>query len=222
MLNNYKVSKDQKSFPEPSLRRLPLYYRYIKELEKQGEENVSCTQIAYRLNILPIQVRKDLEITEVVGKPKVGYKINEILPAIEKFFGWNNVTDAFIVGAGNLGVALMGYKGFKDCGINIVAAFDVDESKKGKTVEGTKIFDFNLFSDLVKRLKINIGILTVPASSAQSVADLMVDSGIKAIWNFAPVHIHVNDGVIVQHENLASSLAVLSKKLNLNLSKEKI
>ncbi len=202
--------------PEPTLRRLPLYYQYLKKVEQEGQNNfISCTRIGADLGILPIQVRKDLEITEAVGRPKLGYQIKELMTTISDFLGWNNTTDAYLVGVGNLGSALFAYQGFREYGVNIVAGFDTDEKKVGTELYGKKILHVNKLPDMVRRMGIRIGILTVPAQSAQELADLMVKAGILAIWNFSPAKLNVPPGIIVQHENLASSLVVLSKKMAL-------
>jgi redox-sensing transcriptional repressor len=203
-----------KIIPEPALRRLPVYYQCLRKLSQTSKsEFVSCTFIAQELGFIPIQVRKDLEMTGAVGRPKVGYNVIELIKAIENFLGWNNASDAFLVGAGHLGLALLGYHGFRDYGVNIVAAFDVAADKVGTEIHGKRILHVKKLPEMIKRLNIRLGILTVPGAYAQEMADLMCQSGIKAIWNFAPVKISVRDTVIVQHENLASSLAVLSKRL---------
>lgn len=215
---NEKTKQTTKAIPEPTLRRLPLYYQYLKKVQTEKKsEYISCTQIGNELSILPIQVRKDLEIAEASGKPKLGYSVKGLLENIEDFLGWNNTTDAYIVGVGNLGSALLGYQGFKEYGLNIIAVFDADESKTGKTIHGRMIFPVEKLPEMIKRMGIKIGILTVPAHSAQELTNMMVGAGIRAIWNFSPVKIMVSQGVIVQHENLASSLVVLSKKLAMSL-----
>lgn len=216
-----KRERTVQPIPEPTLRRLPLYYQYLKKVEQQGQNNfISCTRIGSDLGILPIQVRKDLEITEAVGRPKLGYQVKELMTTISDFLGWNNTTDAYLVGVGNLGTALFAYQGFKEYGVNIVAGFDTDEQKVGKELYGKKILHVNKLPDMVKRMGIRIGILAVPAQSAQELADLMVKAGILAIWNFSPAKLNVRPGIIVQHENLASSLVVLSKKLALVMGTE--
>jgi len=208
-----------KVLPEPTLRRLPLYYQYLKKLEQtKAHSHVSATQIGTDLNILPIQVRKDLEVTSAAGRPKMGYGIAELIRTIEDFLGWNSTTDAFLVGAGHLGAALLRYEGFREYGFNIVAGFDVDPGKVGTEIGGKKILHTDKLVQLSQRMGIRIGILAVPAQAAEEVADAMVKAGILAIWNFSPVRIHVPPGVIVQHENLASSLVVLSKKLAVTLN----
>lgn len=209
-----KDGQSTRPIPVPTLRRLPIYYQYLKKVQvTQGSDYISTTKIGNDLNILPIQVRKDLEVTEAVGKPKLGYDIAELMRTIEGFLGWNNSTDGYLVGVGNLGSALLGYQGFKEYGLNIIAAFDTDRNKIGTEIHGTKIFPVEKLPDMIKRMGIHIGILTVPGTSAQEITDMMVKAGIYAIWNFSPIKVNVPSHVIVQHENLASSLVVLSKKL---------
>ena len=207
-----------KMIPEPSLRRLPVYHRLLKQLSLEGMEYVSCTPIAQSLSLNPIQVRKDLELTGIVGKPKVGYSTAELIGSIERYLGWDNETDAFLVGVGHLGEALLGYKGFRNVGIKIVAGFDSDPGKIGRSIQGVRVFPVKKLSELVRRMKVKIGILTVPADGAEEAARVMIDGGIRAIWNFAPVKIKSPESVIIQNENLAASLAVLSKKLKIQHS----
>lgn len=214
MNGSHERSSTTKAIPEPTLRRLPIYYQYLKKVQAEGRsEYVSCTQIGNELNILPIQVRKDLELTRASGKPKLGYGVRDLLFSIEEFLGWNNTTDAYLVGVGNLGSALLGYQGFREYGLNILAGFDVDEQKAGKTIHGKMVFPVNKLPDMIARTGVRIGILTVPAYCAQDLAQIMVDAGVHGIWNFSPIKIKVPQGVIVQHENLAASLVVLSKRV---------
>jgi redox-sensing transcriptional repressor len=214
MNNNDKEIPILKPIPEPTLRRLPVYYQYLKKIhDNKQPEHISCTKIGNDLNILPIQVRKDLAITDVVGKPKLGYSVQDLIGTIEDFLGWNNTTEAYLVGAGNLGAALLGYQGFREYGLDIIAAFDSDESKVGTEICGKKIIHVKKLSEMIRRMGIKIGILTVPAYCAQELVDNMVSAGIHAIWNFSPVKVIVPPNIIAQHENLASSLVVLSNKL---------
>lgn len=202
--------------PEPTLRRLPLYHRYLKALQEGVEEgaSVSCTQIAASLGLDPTQVRKDIEVTGIVGRPRVGYTVGELITAIENFLGWDNVREAFLVGAGNLGIALLGYRKFAECGLEIVAAFDGDGRKVGRVVHGKHVLPMEKLVDLMRRMHVRIGIITVPAEGAQAVADLLVEGGVRAIWNFAPVQLSVPEDVIVRNEDLYCSLAALSQRLS--------
>ncbi len=197
---------------EASLRRLPGYLRNLKDKKENGITNISSTVLANDLDLNPIQVRKDLAlVSKSNGKPGVGFNIDELIYDLEDFLNINNITDAIVVGAGKLGSALMNYNGF-DKSINILMAFDNDKAK----CDNKKIFNINKMEDLIRRMNIHIGIITVPKESAQDVCDMMIRSGVKAIWNFAPIRLRVNKDVIVKNEDLSASLLVL-----LNLLKEK-
>jgi len=200
--------------PEPTLRRLPMYYQFLKRQKKEGREFISCTHISNDLNLIPVQVRKDLQNAGAVGKPKVGYEVDTLISIIEGTLGYNNLNEAFLVGMGNLGQALSAHKEFEKCGMEIIATFDTSPLKIGRDYFGKRVFPLNKFKNLSQRMNIKIGIITTPAKNAQEIADLMVDAGIKGIWNFAPVHLNVPDDVTVQNENLATSLSVLLNKMS--------
>lgn len=202
-----------RSYPLPSIRRMPLYLRYLKQMREQGRCCVSCTHIADLLNLTSIQVRKDLALTGIVGRPKVGYDTDALITAVEEFLGWNNTHDAFLVGVGSLGRALLGYDGFKDYGLEIVAGFDKSPDVIGSTVRGKQILDITLLHDLARRMHIQIGILTVPAQGAQDVTELLVEAGMRAIWNYTPVQLQVPSSVVVEDVRMAASFAVLSTRL---------
>lgn len=206
-----------KTTPIPVLKRLPMYYDFLANYYQQGGETISCTQIADHLNLTSIQVRKDMAFTGIIGKPKVGYVVTELQQKIANFLGWNNINEAFLVGVGHLGNALLSFEGFSKLGFKIVAGFDADSSKIDSTVHGIKIMPISKFKNLAQRMKIHIGIITTPALVAQETADIMVDSGILAIWNFTDIPLKVPESVIVQQENLASSLSILSNRLSKNL-----
>lgn len=198
----------------PTMKRLPYYYQYLKRLQAGGREVVSCSNLAEGLNIDATQVRKDLSVTGVKGSPKIGYPVSSTITAIEKFMNWDNMTDAFLVGAGNMGKAIISYGGFKQYGLNIAAAFDIDEKKTGQEIQGIKILPVEKLKSLAQRMHIHMGVITVPADQAQSVADIMVEGGIKAIWNFAPINLALPETIIVQNENLACSLGIITRELN--------
>ena len=128
--------------------------------------------------------------------------------------GYNDTRSAIVAGAGNLGRALFSYGGFSEYGLELVAAFDVDEALIGTSIAGKPVLSFDKMKDLCQRMNIRIGIITVQSEAAQQVCDQMVESGILAIWNFAPVHLSVPEDVLVRYENIACSLAVLAKRLN--------
>jgi redox-sensing transcriptional repressor len=202
-----------RSIPQPSLRRLPQYHHYLVVLEAKGVSRVSCSVIGRDLDLVPVQVRKDLQYTGIIGKPKTGYSVSELILSIETFLGWNNVNEAFLVGVGNLGTALLGHERFSKFGLRIVAAFDTDASKIGQWIHGKAVLHLDKLADLAPRMSIHLGIITAPAEVAQTVADEMVKGGIQAIWNFAPVRLSVPEHIIVHNEDLYNSLASLSWKL---------
>jgi len=206
-----------KAVPEPTLKRLPLYHRFLKEVQGSGKETVSCTDIGLELNLDPTQVRKDLETAGINGRPRVGYLVGNVVEGIEEFLGWKKVNEAFLVGAGSMGAALLGYHKFEECGLKIVAAFDTDPAKVGKRIHGKHVLALEKLPDLADRMHILIGIITVPAGHAQEIAELMVQGGIRAIWNFAPIRLRLPSHIIVHNEDLYCSLASLSQKLALEL-----
>ena len=201
-----------------TLSRLPLYLGYLKEQKRFGQKTISATMIAEGLGLNQVQVRKDLAQISCGGKPRIGYMIDELETDIERFLGYNNVNSAVIVGAGNLGKALMSYVGFKQYGLDIAAAFDADGALTNSEFNGIPIFPVEKLPDIAKRLKIHIGIITVPAPHAQKVCDMLVAAGVLAVWNFAPTVLKVPEGILVQNENMASSLALLCNHLSQRLT----
>jgi redox-sensing transcriptional repressor len=201
------------SIPQPSLSRLPQYHHFLVELKAKGVGRVSCSTIGAALNLVPVQVRKDLQYTGIVGRPKTGYSVDELVQSIETFLGLNNVNEAFLAGAGNLGTALLGHERFSRFGLHIVAAFDTDPGKIGAWIHDKAVLPLGKLADLARRMSIHLGIITTPAEVAQEIADEMVKGGIQAIWNFAPVKLKVPDNIIVHNEDLYSSLASLSWEL---------
>jgi redox-sensing transcriptional repressor len=200
------------SVPLPVVRRLPAYLFLLRKLQEGGREWVSGTHLADDLKLEPIQVRKDLSFTGAVGRARVGFNVAETIAAIEQLLNWNNTRDAIVVGAGHLGGALLGYQGFHMHGLELIAGFDPNPAKQGE-VNGKSVLPMEKMADLVDRLHVRMAILTVPAEAAQQAADELVAAGIEAIWNFTPVKLRVPDNVVVQREDLASGLAVLSVML---------
>lgn len=204
----------QKIAAAPSIRRLPSYLHIIRQAQRDGHEYISGTVIAQELNLEPIQVRKDLSITGIIGKPKKGYPIHALIAAIEHFLGWDSIRDAVLVGVGNLGTALMGYQEFQFHGLNIVAAFEKDPKKIGTSVHGVPVLPIDTMELQVKHLGVKMAILTVPFQFAQEAADVLVRSGIEAIWNFTNVKLKVPERVIMQKEDLSSGYAMLCVMLH--------
>ncbi len=198
----------------PSIRRLPSYLHIIKRAQTEGLPYISGTVIADELHLEPIQVRKDLAITGIIGKPKKGYPVNDLIAAIEKFIRWDTVQKAILIGAGNLGTALTGYQGFKEHGLEICAAFDSDEKKIGTQIHSVPVFSMQDLEERVKKLNPVLAILTAPSPAAQKLADKLVEVGIDAIWNFTNVKIKVPESVLVQQEDLTAGYALLGVMMN--------
>lgn len=209
--------------PVASLNRLPLYLSILQGLKQKNVDYVSSGKIAELANENASVVKKDLSfIISKEGKPKLGYEIDCLIQDIESILCFQNVQKAIIVGVGKLGSALFHYQGFEKYNLQIVYGFDTNKEIIGTNFNGKQIFDL---SELGKRLAgtdIKIGIITTPADYAQETANLLVSNGIKAIWNFTSSNLTLPKNVAIKNENLATSLAILSKQLqSANIQEEK-
>jgi redox-sensing transcriptional repressor len=203
------------SISRQALQRMPYYLQALRAAHDSGAEIISAPTVAAQLGLNEVQVRKDFaSVSNTAGKPKTGFQTSELIAAIESCLGYDNSNDAVLVGAGSLGRALLSYRGFEEYGLSIVAAFDVDPNLTGGEISGKQVLPMNKLSSICHNMNIHIGVITVPASQAQGVCDALVASGVLAIWNFAPVHLNTPEGILVQSENMAASLAVLSKHLS--------
>lgn len=199
------------SIPKATLGRLPQYLEYLRSLP-EIRRTISATAIAKALSLGDVQVRKDLASVCGAGKPKIGYETDKLITDIESHLGYERLTNAVLVGAGKLGRALLDYDGFEDFGVKIVAGFDCNETVLTKgTKEILPIRDIEVYC---REHDVKLGIITVGQGSAQDVCDKLVQSGIKAIWNFAPVTLKVPNGVLLKQENLALSLAYLNNQIS--------
>jgi redox-sensing transcriptional repressor len=214
MVNKQKISYG------PSIRRLPSYLHIIRNAQANGDFYISGTVIATELNLEPIQVRKDLAITGIIGKPKKGYPVNDLILAIERYLGWNIEHKAIVVGAGNLGSALSGYQEFKNHGLNIIGAFDTDPSKTGSMIHGIGVRPLEDLEGFVRENSVEIAILTVPSPFAHATGEAIVAAGIKSIWNFTNVKLRVPEGIAVWREDLSSGYAMLSVMMRLSMKTE--
>ncbi len=205
----------EQEISKATIGRMPLYLHFLQEESSKGAKYISSAVIAQNIPVSAVLVRKDLAIvSSQPGRPRLGFEVVRLIADIEKFLGYDNLSDAIIVGVGGLGKAFLGYEGFKSNGLNIVAAFDVDPSVIGERIAGKEVYALAELPQLVTKGKINIGIITVPKEAAQGVVDLMVRSGIRAIWNFAPLPLKVPKGIIVKNEDLSASLALLAGELS--------
>ncbi len=206
---------DKNAIPKATLGRLPKYLQYLKNLSEDSPDTISAAALARGLSLGEVQVRKDLASVSGGGRPKVGYIKSELIQDIEDRLGCNSLTPAVLVGAGKLGRALLDYNGFEEYGVRIVAAFDCNDKLVRKEGGDSKdILPVSEIYDFCRDNSIRLGIITVGEGSAQSVCDMLVKSGIDAIWNFAPCRLVVPKGVLLKQENLALSLAYLNNQLH--------
>ena len=196
--------------PRPTLQRLPIYLRRLERAQQDGPQIVSSQELGQAADVPAAQVRKDLSYLGELGRPGIGYDVNHVATVLAEFLGLQNDKDAILVGAGRLGSALAADTGFERYGLRIVALFDNDPAKIGTTIADKQVFAIERLHDLVARLHIQIGVVTVPADQAQAVVDAMVAAGIEVIWNFAPGRLRVPAHVLLETEDLAARLATLS------------
>ena len=199
-----------KSFSKNQLERYPLYLRFFRELEEQGIEVASSSALAARLGISEELVRKDLQaVCSNKGCPRKGRKVQDAIADLERFLGYAKPEHAILVGAGNLGGALLRFPGFAQSGLSIDAAFDASYQVSGKQIAGKNVYPMSALPSYIKQKKTKLAILAVPGDAAQKVADALIENGIVGIWNFAPVHLEIPKGIVVENVDLSSSLAVL-------------
>ncbi len=210
IMNTNNISKRQ-------LERFPIYLKLLNSLNEKGIEIISSPQIADYLGYSEEQVRKDLQdVSSSFGKPKQGRKVVDLIKDISSFLGYNEISNAILVGVGHLGQALLNYEGFKEEGLRLVAGFDVNKDIIGTTINETPIYDLSLLEKIIKDEHIEIAIIATPSNAAFNIANKLKECGIKAIWNFAHIHLNLGENVIVENVNLASSLAILSHQLKTN------
>ena len=202
--------------PEPTLRRLPWYLAYVNMLQSQGIDYVSSTQISKDINVDSSKIAKDLSFLNIKGKTRIGYQVDNLAAELSNFLGFRQEHSAIMIGVGSLGAALIQDSGLMQYGLHIVAGFDVDEKKVGTEICGTPIYHISELKKQEERYNAEIGIITVPVEYAQESADLLIESGVRAIWNFTPFRIKVSDNVVIQNTSIYAHLAVMYNRINGN------
>lgn len=200
--------------PEPTLRRMPWYLAYIEILRSTGAKTVSTTRISRALNVDSSLIAKDLSFLNVKGKTRIGYDIVELADALRDFLGFSHEHKAIIVGVGSLGAALLHDKGLAKYGLNIVAGFDVNPAIANTTICGVPVYGIEEIESVRRSSGAEIGILTLPADKAQLTADILVSTGIKAIWNFTPYRVRVVEGIVMANTSIYAHLALIYNRLN--------
>ncbi len=198
---------------EAVIRRLPKYYRYLQEMDKNGIERVSSQEMSRRLGLTASQIRQDFNCFGGFGQQGYGYNVSELRKEITRILGLDRVYNAIIVGAGNLGQALANYTGFEREGFQIKAVFDINPRLVGMSIRGIEVMDIDYLEEYIKENDIQMAILAVPKSKAQEMADSLVKYGIRGIWNFAPIDVDVDEGISVENVHLSDSLYILSYRM---------
>lgn len=186
-------------------------------MQRKGQEYTSASELSRFLDIHHTQIRKDLALTGVRGIPKRGHQVDSLLRACIEFLDWDNLTDACLIGVGNMGNALLNYEGFSTAGLQIVVAFDNDPNKADKRINNIKVYPLEKLKDVIEILEVKIAIITTPAKNSQKLANALVDAGIKGIWNFTPKKLVVPDSVVVENMDIYPAVAALLGKVrNMN------
>lgn len=199
----------EQPIPRATVKRLPLYYRFLQWLYRNGRERVSSWEISESLRIDPATIRRDLAYLGGLGKKGYGYNVPHLIQFLTRYLGQDEVTNVALVGAGNLGMALLRHNFYKTKHLHIFAAFDVDEKKIGRTVNGIPIYAMDDFAEVVRREGIEVAILTVPVPSVGSVVEQLVAAGIRGILNFSPIRLKVPPHVRVHNIDVTMELQTL-------------
>ena len=202
--------------PSPAVRRLSLYLRQLDTFKKRERRTISSKQLGESLGLTDAQVRKDFAYFGQFGHPGIGYRVDDLINELKKILGTDKTWNVLLVGAGNLGRALLAYRGFEQKSFKLVAVFDSDQSKVGKKHGSFDIQSMNNLATVVEQENIKLAMIAVPAENAQDVADALVAAGIRGILNFAPVSLTVPEKVALNAVDLAVQLEQLSFQVSVS------
>lgn len=204
---------DKKPIAMAVIQRLPVYQRYLKDLYRKEVERISSGELAAKIGITASQLRQDLSYFGSFGQQGYGYKVSELLDEVNKILGLDHNIYMVLIGAGNLGRAVLSYPGFQERGFCFQAAFDlkIDGNPAQEIIELRPVTELE---DFLTRHKVDIGVIATPAENAQTVADILIAGGIRGIWNFAPIALKTPEHVVVENVHISESLLVLSYRLH--------
>ena len=215
LVKNYRTMEKKSKVSLKQIERYPIYLNVLLSLRNSGVNKVNSRFLASALGYSEEQVRKDLQIVSPKSsKPGCSRDVNLLINHLKEFLGYNNSNKAILVGVGHLGSALLSFKGFDDYGLDIVAGFDIDPSLTGGTVNDKPIYSIFNLDNKIKELGVDVAIVATPKDVTQEIVNKLINSGIKAIWNFVPIHLVVPENIIVENMDLARSLAVFFHKIN--------
>lgn len=196
------------------IRRLPGYYRYLRELEKIGITRISSQELGARMGLTASQIRQDINCFGTLGQQGYGYNVSDLRSHIGSILGLDTPHSMVIVGAGNIGQAVAWYPGFSQRGFEPVAMFDVKPELIGTVIRGVPVYDTQDLVSFLKEHPVRIGVIATPSRAAQQAAQALVDGGVHAIWNFAPMDLKVPENVAINNVHLTDSLLVLTYRLH--------
>ncbi|ERJ84797.1 putative redox-sensing transcriptional repressor Rex [Peptostreptococcaceae bacterium oral taxon 113 str. W5053] len=196
------------------IKRLPKYYRYLGMIEEKGIIRISSQELSSITGLTASQIRQDLNHFGGFGQQGYGYNVKELKNEIEKIIGIKEEYSAILIGAGNLGHAIVNYEGFKNNGFNIVAVFDTKNELIGKKLAGVPVYSIDKLEAFIEKNNVTIGVLTLPKNFAQQIADRLVHAGVKGLWNFAPIDLVLPDEIVLEDVHLDESLYTLTYYLN--------
>lgn len=205
---------EAKEISKAVIKRLPRYYRYLGELMEEGVERISSNDLSEKMHVTASQIRQDLNNFGGFGQQGYGYNVRFLYTEIGKILGLDQVHPMIILGAGNLGQALANYSDFEKRGFKLVGIFDVNTVLEGISVRGIEVQMISNLPLFLRENKVEIAVLTLPKNRAEEMAAMLVDNGIKAIWNFAHLDLQVPEDVIVENVHLSESLMTLSYNLS--------
>ena len=202
--------------PNPAVRRLSLYLRQLEAFRRKDRRTISSKQLGESLGLTDAQVRKDLAYFGQFGHPGIGYRVDDLIAEVRRILGTDKTWNVLLVGAGNLGRALMAYRGFASKGFQLVAVFDSDASKVGKRQATFTVQPLSELAQTVRQQNIRLAMIAVPADFAQDVADQLIEAGVRGLLNFAPVSISVPSHIAINSVDLAVQLEQLSFQVSLS------
>jgi redox-sensing transcriptional repressor len=208
------ISYMEKKISLAVIKRLPRYYRYLGDLLDNGITRISSKDLSKRMNVTASQIRQDLNNFGCFGQQGYGYNVELLYEEIKKILGIDKQYNLVIIGAGNIGQALVNYVNFQRRGFNFIAMFDINPRLIGMTIRGIEIYDIDTLEDFLKSHDVDIVVLTLPKNNAVKVSKIIIDCGIKGIWNFSHIDLKTPPNVVVENIHLTDSMMTLSYKLN--------
>lgn len=210
------MSKEKNRISEAVIRRMPKYYRYLKEMRENGVKRISSRELSKKMGLTASQIRQDFNCFGGFGQQGYGYNVDELYEEIQKILGLDREYNMIVIGAGNLGQALANYNGFEQEGFKIRALFDINPRLVGISIRGIPILDIDQIENFLSKYEVHIAAICTPKKTAQEIVDKLVECGVKGIWNFAPVDVDVPDDVVVENVHLSDTLYTISLRMNAN------